>query len=115
MKNAKVSKALKRKNILDRPFALYSDPVFAIQTWDGWFWSSSQNQLPVFTVEFRTPNALRHLLFDPNEWTLGKAFIEGDLKVEGGHSMLDRLSFFRHSSASVVDRCHRSLPIRSNE
>lgn len=83
MKNAKVSKDLKRKNILDRLFASYSGPAFAIQTWDGWFWSCSQNQSPFFTVVFRTPRALGHLFFDPNEWTLGKAFIAGDLEVEG--------------------------------
>ncbi len=83
MKNAKVSKAFKRKSILDPLFASYSGPTFAIQTWDGWFWSSSQNQIPSFIIEFRTPRAWRHLLLDPNEWTLGKAFIEGDLEVEG--------------------------------
>lgn len=83
MKNAKVSKSFKRKSILDSLFALYSGPVFAIQTWDGWFWSSSQSQIPVFTVEFRTPHIWRYLLFDSSEWTLGKAFIEGDLEIEG--------------------------------
>lgn len=83
MKNTKISKAFERKSILDSLFVSYSGPTFAIQTWDGWFWSSSQNQIPVFTVEFRTPRAWHHLLFDPNEWTLGKAFIEGDLDVEG--------------------------------
>jgi cyclopropane-fatty-acyl-phospholipid synthase len=83
MKNAKVAKDLSRKAMLDRLFASYSGPAFVIRTWDGWIWRSSENQATVFTVEFRTPRALDHLFFDPSEWTLGKAFVEGKLDVEG--------------------------------
>lgn len=83
MKNAKISKDLIRRNILGRLFESYSGPAFAIQTWDGWFWRSSENQSLLFTIECRTPRALGHVFLDPNEWTLGRAFIEGDLDVEG--------------------------------
>lgn len=83
MKNAKISKDTKRKIMVDRLFASYSGPAFAIRTWDGWIWRSSDNQAAVFTVEFKTPSALGHIFLNPNEWSLGKAFIEGRLEVEG--------------------------------
>ncbi|HEX4020587.1 MAG TPA: class I SAM-dependent methyltransferase [Acidobacteriaceae bacterium] len=83
MKAATASTNHTRKAIFDQLFASYLGPAFAIQTWDGWLWNSSQNKSPDCTIVFRTPGALRHLFFDPNEWSLGQAFIDGDLDVQG--------------------------------
>ncbi|MGB8478519.1 MAG: cyclopropane-fatty-acyl-phospholipid synthase family protein [Acidobacteriaceae bacterium] len=83
MTNSGDSKNRKRLRILDRLFETYSGAPFAIRTWDEWSWRSSENQSPVFTVIFRTRHALEQLFVDPSEWTLGEAFVEGGIDVEG--------------------------------
>ncbi len=71
------------KNILDDIFSSYSGPDFAIRLWDGWRWTLRPNQPPVFTLVFRGPTSFYCMLFDANEWTLGAAFIDDDLDVDG--------------------------------
>ena len=83
MTNSGDSKNRKRLRILDRLFETYAGAPFAIRTWDEWSWRSSENQSPVFTVIFRTRHALEQLFVDPSEWTLGEAFVEGGIDVEG--------------------------------
>jgi cyclopropane-fatty-acyl-phospholipid synthase len=83
MKKTKISRDTKRKILVDRLFAFYSGPAFAIRTWDGWIWRSFDNQAPVFTVDFKSPHALGDIFVNPNEWSLGTAFVEGELEVEG--------------------------------
>lgn len=64
-------------------FQKYDGPAFAIRLWDGWSWSSSQNQRLACTLVVQNPGVLTSLLAAPNEITLGEAFIRGDLDVEG--------------------------------
>lgn len=61
----------------------YEGPVFAIRLWDGWLWSSSSIEKPVCTIVVESPRAFQSLVAEPNEITLGEAFIHGDLDVEG--------------------------------
>jgi len=68
---------------LDALFADYEGPVFAIQLWDGWCWSSSLADRPACTIVLRNPQALHSLIAEPNEIALGEAFIHEDLDVEG--------------------------------
>ncbi len=71
------------RKLLDELFRGYPGPAFAIRLWNGWQWSSLPGEKPVFTVVVETPNALRALMTEPNEVTLGDAFIRREIDVEG--------------------------------
>jgi cyclopropane-fatty-acyl-phospholipid synthase len=69
--------------IFDAFFHDYEGPVFTIRLWNGWSWSSSSAKKPVCTIVVETPQALHSLVSEPNEITLGSAYINGDLNIEG--------------------------------
>lgn len=74
----------RRKSWLDELFAGYEGPAFDLRLWDGWSWSCRPpNQAPVCTVVITNPKALTALLAKPNELTLGEAFVNGGIDVEG--------------------------------
>jgi len=73
----------RKTQILADLFSGYEGPAFAIRLWDGWSWSSSANQKPACTVVLENPKALALFIGEPNEITLGEAFIRCDLDVEG--------------------------------
>ncbi len=64
-------------------FQGYNGPPFSIRLWDGSVWSSSLDQPPACTIVLQNPMALRPLMTEPSEVSLGEAFIHGDLDVEG--------------------------------
>ena len=72
-----------RTMLFNELFRNYGEPAFVIYAYDGWHWRSSRTQAPKCTVVVRTPKGLRSLLANPTELTLGEAFINGDLDVEG--------------------------------
>jgi cyclopropane-fatty-acyl-phospholipid synthase len=61
----------------------YQGPPFGIRLWDGWSWFSRPGEKPVSTIVLANPEALGALIAHPTEVTLGKAYIHGDLDVEG--------------------------------
>jgi cyclopropane-fatty-acyl-phospholipid synthase len=61
----------------------YEGPPFAIRRWDGWRWSSLNGETPACTIVVKNPLAFRSFVAEPNEITLGEAFIHGNLDVEG--------------------------------
>jgi cyclopropane-fatty-acyl-phospholipid synthase len=69
--------------LFDELFGNYVEPAFVIYAYDGWHWRSSRTQAPKCTIFVRTPKGLRSLLTNPTELTLGEAFINGDLDVDG--------------------------------
>ena len=75
-------------------FRDWNQSPFAIQTSDGWTWQSSA-QKPDCTFIVRTPKALRALFVHPTDLTLGEAFIDGELEVQGdlfsAFSMAERI------------------------
>jgi cyclopropane-fatty-acyl-phospholipid synthase len=75
---------MRRKSWLDQLFAGYDGPAFVLRLWDGWHWTCrAPNQPPICTVVVTDPKALTALLTKPNELTLGEAFVNGGLDVEG--------------------------------
>ena len=73
----------RRKAWLDELFQGYEGPPFDVRLWDGWRWNCRPGHLPVCTIVVVDPAALTALMAKPNELTLGEAFIDGALDVEG--------------------------------
>jgi cyclopropane-fatty-acyl-phospholipid synthase len=72
-----------RKHLLGELFHDYSGPVFAIRLWNGWHWASLPGERQAFTVVVTTPAALATFVTNPNEVTLGEAFIHREIEIEG--------------------------------
>lgn len=58
---------------------LGADPPLAIRCWDGSTLGSASDT----SIILRSPDALRRLLFAPNELGLGRAYVAGDIDVDG--------------------------------
>ena len=101
-----------RTKALKTLFAEYGGPAFALRFWDGWQWHSTAAAEPVCTVVVRNERALRALIAEPNEITLGEAFIHNDLDVEGdifsvfslGEHLLNRELSLRQKVAEKLIR-----------
>jgi cyclopropane-fatty-acyl-phospholipid synthase len=72
-----------RKAWIGELFQGYEGPPFAVRLWDGWRWAWRADEAPACTIVVADPKALTALLAEPNELTLGEAFIHGELDVEG--------------------------------
>lgn len=68
---------------LDKLFADYHGPAFAIRLWDGWNWTSSSEEPPACTMKILHPRALHTLLAEGSQVALGEAFIHKEIDVEG--------------------------------
>ncbi|MGC1782724.1 MAG: cyclopropane-fatty-acyl-phospholipid synthase family protein [Acidobacteriaceae bacterium] len=73
----------RRTKIFDDLFREFHDVPFAVRSADGWSWSSSGNNAPECTLVFKSAAAWHALMENPTERTLGEAFIDGELDVEG--------------------------------
>lgn len=69
--------------ILQRLFANYKAPDFAIRLWDGTQPVAPAEGKPRFTLAIKHPGALRRMFLPPSELNLGEAFIFGDFDIEG--------------------------------
>lgn len=56
------------------------EPPLAVSCWDGSRWGDEQAPLQ---VRVNSPNAVRRLLWDPNELGLGRAHVAGELDFDG--------------------------------
>lgn len=72
-----------REKLFGSLFENYQGPVFAVRLWDGWRWQSSPSGVPACTIVVNSPAALRSLVISPSEVTLGEAFLEKSIDVEG--------------------------------
>ncbi|MGB6191600.1 MAG: cyclopropane-fatty-acyl-phospholipid synthase family protein [Terracidiphilus sp.] len=95
-----VSALIHKAAVFDTVFHGYEGPPFSIRLWDGWQWSSHQHESPVCTIVVNSPDALASLVADPNELTLGEAFIHEEVDVEG-----DLFSVFQIAE-HLFDRPH---------
>jgi cyclopropane-fatty-acyl-phospholipid synthase len=60
----------------------YHGPSFELRLWDH-TGSSYGSGLPRFVITVKSLRVLKAILWDPNEISLGDAFVKGDLEVEG--------------------------------
>lgn len=72
-----------RAKVFSALFQDYKGPAFAIRMWDGWQWTPMPGGGPACTLAIETPKALAALAAEPNEITLGEAFINRELEIEG--------------------------------
>jgi cyclopropane-fatty-acyl-phospholipid synthase len=75
--------------------------------WDGSILPSAQ---PVATLRFNSPDAIRRLLWMPNELGLGRAYVAGDLDLDG--DLFEVVVAFRDAkpAVSAPGRAWRALP-----
>lgn len=73
----------RRTKILNSLFADFHGVPFAVRSFDGWRWQSSQAEPPQCTLVFNSVEAWHTLLKFPTQRTLGEAFINGEIDVEG--------------------------------
>jgi cyclopropane-fatty-acyl-phospholipid synthase len=70
-------------NLLEELFQQYDGPNFAVRLWDGTCWRFSERERPLCTIVLKTPASLRSMVLNPNEITLGEAYIHDEIDVEG--------------------------------
>ncbi len=74
---------------------LGSDPPVRVELWDG---SAFGPVEPVGTLVVRSPEALRRILWAPGELGLARAYVSGDLDVDG--DVIDTLAALRDGARS---------------
>jgi cyclopropane-fatty-acyl-phospholipid synthase len=72
-----------RTKVFNDLFRDFHETSFAVRSADGWHWASSPGDTPQCTLAFKTAAAWHALMENPTERTLGEAFIDGELDVEG--------------------------------
>lgn len=88
--------------MLDQLFHGYSGPNFAVRLWDGSGWRFSEQTDPVSTIVFENDSALRALFVNPNEITLGEAYIHNDVEIEGDlFAVFDVVEYILNHSAEA--------------
>lgn len=83
MKKTSEASGLQREKLLGSLFETYQGPAFAVRLWDGWRWQYPSRGTPACTIVLNSPIALRSLVIRPSEVTLGEAFLNKDIDVEG--------------------------------
>jgi cyclopropane-fatty-acyl-phospholipid synthase len=80
----------------------------SFQFWDGS--SLSPPDPPLATLRFGSPDAIRRLLWMPNELGLGRAYVSGDIELDG--DLFDVVVAFRDAKPAVSQsgRAWRVLP-----
>jgi cyclopropane-fatty-acyl-phospholipid synthase len=59
----------------------YPDRNFAVRLWDGTVWGETAQ--PRFTLVLKNPGALRRMLLEPSQLSLGETYIYDEVDIEG--------------------------------
>ncbi len=90
--------------VLQRIFAHYGPPDFAIRLWDGSYPIAPAEGKPRFTLAIKHPGALRRMFLLPSELHLGEAFIFDDFDIEGDIiAATGLLDYFERAALSTRD------------
>ncbi|HEY4609478.1 MAG TPA: hypothetical protein VIH06_09745, partial [Ilumatobacteraceae bacterium] len=103
-KSGEVAEAM--RPVIDASFG-ESIPL-SFEFWDGSKLSPDASSLA--TLRFNSSDAIKRLLWMPNELGLSRAYVAGDLEVDG--DLYDVLTTFRDSKPAVLEagRAWRALP-----
>ena len=86
------------------------DPPVAIQAWDGSVLGHRDSETRIL---LRTPDALRRILYSPGELGFARAYVAGELDVEGSiFDLLDLRDLIAGQEADVSLRLDRSGRLR---
>lgn len=79
-----------------------------LEFWDG---STLNPAETVATLRFKSPDAIRRLMWMPNELGLGRAYVSGDVEVDG--NLFDVITAFRDAKPTGIDvtSAVKALPI----
>lgn len=106
------------RRVARESFGSQGERPFAIRYWNGFTESGMGGSPPPFTLFVRGPGALRAALLPPSEVALGKAFLRGDLGLEGsleaGASIAGRLAERLSSPRRMVRLAALLLRLPSN-
>src|SRR6185437_12941696 len=93
----------------------YCGPSFELRLWDDTGANYGAGN-PRFTITVKSRDVLKSLLWDPNEISLGDAFVRGDLEVEGDiFAMFEFADFvFSREHASEQPSYARRLAISAS-
>src|SRR6185312_8545408 len=80
----------------------YHGPSFELRLWDD-TGSSYGSGLPRFVITVKSLEVLKAILWDPNEISLGDAFVKGDLEVEGDIFAMFQFADFVFSNTSGIE------------
>jgi cyclopropane-fatty-acyl-phospholipid synthase len=95
--------------LLESVFAAYEGPAFAIQFWDCSIWYSNPSDTQ-FVLILRTEQAWRALSSSPDELSLAKKYIDGEIDVEGDLYLVVRsLPMIEHAIRTSVPTAAISL------
>jgi cyclopropane-fatty-acyl-phospholipid synthase len=94
------------KPLLDAVFGV--DLPLRLEFWDA---SAMTSPAPVATLRFKSPDAIRRLLWMPNELGLARAYVSGDVELDG--NIFDVVIAFRDAKPEGVPTAAalRALPI----
>ena len=84
---------------------LGADVPLRFEFWDG---SQIDRGGAVATLQFRSPDAVRRIVWMPGELGLARAYVAGDLDFEG--DIFDMMETLRHALADRPSSMARSLP-----
>jgi cyclopropane-fatty-acyl-phospholipid synthase len=85
-----------------------AEPTITVRFWDGSTLGANPNRTPA-TIVVRSRRALRHLLWAPDELGLARAYVAGDIDIDGDvYGVLD----LRHLAAGHDEGLHLGLDAR---
>ncbi len=83
-------------------FTEYRGPAIVVRTGDGWRWSTAPGRTAAaLTVTFTSRKLLDAVIADPTDSTLARAFVSGELRMEGDILLILSISSY------VFQRCGR--------
>ncbi len=80
----------------------YHGPSFELRLWDD-TGSNYGSGLPRFVITVKSLQVLKAILWDPNEISLGDAFVKGDLEVEGDIFAMFQFADFVFGNAQGIE------------